>query len=87
MARIEKKIWPQYFELVSSGKKKFELRVADFEVDEGVTLVLQEWNPDTEEYTGRAIEKKVDLVFRFHSGDFGQKEKVEKKGLYVIQLK
>lgn len=87
MAKIKKRIWPQYFELVSSGKKKFELRVADFEVDEGDTLVLQEWDPDTEQYTGRAIEKKVDLVFRFHSSDFGQKERVEKKGLYVIQLK
>ena len=86
MAKVIKKIWPQYFELVSSGKKKFELRVADFEVNEGDTLVLREWNPDNEEYTGRSIEKTVDLVFRFHMGDFGQKERVEKQGLYVIQL-
>ncbi|MBN2198110.1 DUF3850 domain-containing protein [Candidatus Wolfebacteria bacterium] len=32
MATIKKKIRPEYFELVSSGKKKFELRLADFDV-------------------------------------------------------
>ena len=34
MAIIKKRIWPEYFELVSSGKKKFELRLADFDVFE-----------------------------------------------------
>ena len=30
MVKIKKKIWPEYFKLVKSGKKKFELRLADF---------------------------------------------------------
>ena len=34
LAVIKKKIWPEYFELVLSGKKKFELRLNDFEVNE-----------------------------------------------------
>ncbi len=41
---IKKKIWPEFFESVESGKKKFEVRVADFEIKEGDTLVLEEWN-------------------------------------------
>jgi ASC-1-like (ASCH) protein len=42
MAIIRKKIWPEYFKLVTSGKKRFELRVADFDIKEGDTLILKE---------------------------------------------
>ena len=86
MAIIKKKIWPEYFELVSSGKKKFELRLADFDVKEGDTLLLEEWDPKTKEYTGRSIEKKVSLVLKFNLNDFGQEDVIKEKGLVVIQL-
>ena len=86
MAIIKKKIQSEYFELVKSGKKKFELRLADFDVQEGDTLVLEEWDPKEKEYTGRKIEKKVDYILKFNLDDFGQKEEVENKGLYIIQL-
>lgn len=42
MATIHKKVWSEYFEKIISGKKKLELRLADFEVNEGDTLVLEE---------------------------------------------
>ena len=86
MAIVKKKIWPEYFKLVSEGKKRFELRVADFEVGEGDILILEECDPETKEYTGRKIEKKVDYVLKFKLDDFNQKEEIEKWGLYVIQL-
>ena len=87
MAIIKKKIWPKYFELINIGKKKFEFRVSDFDIKEGDTMILQEWNPKTKEYTGRTIEKKVDYVFKFNFDDFGQKEKIKEYGAYIIQLK
>jgi len=86
MAIIKKKIWPEYFKLVSSGKKKFELRLADFEVGEGDTLLLKEWDPKTQEYTGRKIEKKVSFVLKFNLNDFGQEEVIKEKGLVVVQI-
>ena len=86
MAIIKKRIWIEYFELIDSGKKKFELRVADFDIQEGDTLVLEEWNPEIKEYTGRTIEKKVDFVYKFNLDDFGQKEQIEEKGLSIIQF-
>ena len=64
MAVIKKKTWPEYFELVLSGKKKFDLRVGDFDVCEGDTLVLEEWDPKTGKYTGRRIEKTVGYVLK-----------------------
>ncbi|XOB41095.1 MAG: DUF3850 domain-containing protein [Candidatus Nealsonbacteria bacterium] len=87
MAIIKKKIWPDYFELINSGKKRFELRLADFDIKEGDTFVLEEWNPETRQYTGRKIEKLVDYVSKFKLNDFGQKEEIEEKGLFVIQFR
>ena len=83
---IKKKIWPEYFELVKSGKKRLEVRLADFDIKEGDVLILEEWNPKTRQYTGRKIEKKIDYIMKFNLNDFGQKEEIEKRGLYVIQF-
>ena len=62
MERIEKKLWPEYFDLVASGQKTFELRLADFSCSPGDLLVLREWNPETEQYSGRTIKKVVTFV-------------------------
>lgn len=86
MATIKKKIWPEYFDLVSSGKKRFELRLAVFDIAEGDTLLLEEWDPKTKEYTGRKIEKKVSFLLKFKFDDFGQEQEIKEKGLLVIQL-
>jgi ASC-1-like (ASCH) protein len=86
MAIIKKKTWPELFNLVKSGKKRFDVRVADFELKEGDTLILEEYEPETKKYTGRKIEKKVGYVLRYNLDKFGQKEEIEKHGLYVIQL-
>ena len=86
MAIITKKIPPDYFELIKSGKKKFELRLVEFEIKEGDMLVLEEWDPIKKEHTGRKIEKYVNYIFKFDLDTFGQKEEIIKKGLYVIQF-
>jgi len=86
MKTIKKKIWPKWFELVKSGKKKFELRLADFKIKQGDVLVLEEWNPKTKKYTGRKIKKKVKYLLKFKLDDFGQEKEIKKKGLHVIQF-
>jgi len=85
--RIKKKTWPEFFELIMAGKKRFDLRVADFDIQEGDILVLEEWDPKTKEYTGRKIEKKIDYVLKFGLNDFGQKQAIEKNGIYIMQFK
>ncbi len=87
MATVKKKIWPEYFEAVASGKKKFELRLNDFEINEGDVLVLEEWDPKTKEYTGRKIEKKVAYVGRFKVDKlFWSEEEIKEKGIQIISL-
>jgi len=87
MAIIKKKIWPEYFKEVASGKKKFELRLNDFDAAEGDSLVLEEWDPKTKEYTGRKIEKKVTYVGKFKiDGLFWPEEQIKEKGLQILSL-
>lgn len=42
MTNIHKKINPEYFNAILSGKKNFELRLNDFDINEGDTMVLEE---------------------------------------------
>jgi len=87
MATIKKKIWPEYFEAVVSEKKKYELRLNDFDINEGDTLILEEWNPETKEYTGRRVEKKVTYVGRFKIDKlFWPEEQIREKGIQIISL-
>ena len=86
MAIVKKKITLEYFELVVSGKKRFEARLNDFNIAEGDTLILAEWDPKTKSYTGRSIEKKAGYILRMQLNDFGQGEEIKKKGLLVISL-
>ena len=82
--RIEKKIWPQYFELVLSGVKKYEVRLADFDCRPGDELVLKEWDPVCGAYTGRQITKQVTLVSRTKDQDIWSDADVERYGFVVI---
>jgi len=86
MAIIKKKTWPEIFELMKNGKKKFDLRLNDFEINEGDILILEEWDPETKEYTGRKIEKKVGYILKFKLDDFGQEELIKEKGMQIISL-
>ena len=84
---IEKKVWPKYFQAILDGKKNYELRLADWECNEGDMLILKEWNPNTQDYTGRKLSKKVKYVAKFKINDlFWPKEDIEKHGLQVISL-
>lgn len=44
---IKKKVWPEYFQLILNGTKKFEQRLADFDIKEGDILILEEYDPET----------------------------------------
>lgn len=85
--KICKKTWPELFEKVLSGEKNFDLRLADFECQPGDTLVLQEYNPFTKQYTGREIEKEITFVLKTKDIHFWAKEDVDKLGFVVLSIK
>ena len=86
MATIHKKVWKEYFEKIISGKKKFELRLADFEVNEGDTLALEEWDNDNREYTGRKIERTVTYIIKTKDVSFWSQDDIDKYGFQIIQF-
>lgn len=65
------KTWPEYFEKVLNGEKKFEVRANDRDFKEGDELRLKEWNPISKVYSGRELFKKVGFVLK--GGKFGIK--------------
>lgn len=83
---IRKKVWPELFEKVSSGEKRFELRLADFKIKEGDILVLEEYDPKTKRFTGRKIAKQCRKVTKIDPLAFYSAEEIKKHGLYIIEL-
>ena len=85
--RIEKKCWPDLFDEVESGRKSFDMRVADFDCSPGDTIVLKEWDPGTASFTGRVLEKEITFVLRTKGTPFWKEDDVEKHGFLVMSLK
>ncbi len=85
MAEIKKKTWPNSFQAALEGKKKFDLRLADFDLKEGDMLVLEEYDPKTKQYTGRSIKKKVKWLFKWNPTEAYTIENIKKFGFWEIE--
>lgn len=88
--RIVKKISPEYFQDIVDGKKKYELRLNDFDIEQGDILVLEEYTSSdqkTRKATGRVIEKTVTYLRKFKLQDLRcSEEDVKEKGLQIISF-
>lgn len=60
------KCWPTPFGAMLRGSKSFEFRKNDRDFNTGDTLHLREWDPGTEQYTGRTLDCLVTYIL--HSG-------------------
>lgn len=63
------KTWPEYYTAIVLGVKKFEVRKNDRDFAVGDTLVLQEYKPESREFTGREVSKTVGYIL--HGPAFG----------------
>jgi hypothetical protein len=60
---------PEYFDALIGGGKTFEIRsAADRHFRVGDILNLEEWNPDTEGYTGNCCAFRVNYILRGFPG-------------------
>jgi hypothetical protein len=62
------KCWPEFFAVILSGDKTFELRKDDRFYSSGDTLLLREYDPKTLSYSGREIKKYVPHLLRHKPG-------------------
>jgi len=70
----ELKTWSSYFNLVQSGEKPFELRLNDRGFLAGHELLLREYNPHTQTYTGQTLRRKITYVLQnSEAEEFGLK--------------
>ena len=86
MAQVQKKILSEYFKKVISGEKKTELRLADFEINPGDTLVLVEIDDVTKQETGRKVNVNVSYVMKTKDCTYWSQEDIDKYGFQVIQF-
>lgn len=64
------KIWPQFFVAIDVGAKRYEIRMnedRDFQV--GDWLHLQEYDPESGQYTGRELMRRV--TYMTEGGEWG----------------
>lgn len=87
---ISKKISSEYFNDILLGKKKYEIRLADFSIETGDVIELVEYtssDPETRKITGRKLEKTITYVKRIFPKEFRiSPEELYKKGLMVISF-
>jgi ASC-1-like (ASCH) protein len=89
MSIIEKKTWPEYFNNIKENKKHFEVRLADFRIKKGDTMILREWHPKRKKYTGMKLKFKAGFIFKIPKDvkKFHSEADIKKFGFYVIELK
>lgn len=83
---IEKKTLSEYFEMVASGEKTYELRLADWDCQPGDTLVLNEIDSKTKQPTGRSLRKRVGYVGKTKGFDSFSEEEIDEYGYQIISL-
>ncbi len=84
-----KKVLKKYFDKILSGDKTYEVRLADWQCNEGDILELIELNDETRQPTGRSMRRKVGAVIRtkeLEKLDWWPEEDVQKYGFQVIAL-
>lgn len=88
--KIIKKVLPEYFQDILDGKKKYELRLNDFDIEPGDILVLEEYtssDPKDRKATGRVLEKQVTYLRKFKLQDLWWSEKdLKEKGIQIISF-
>lgn len=86
--KIKKKVQQKYFEAVIEGKKRFEVRLADFKCKPGDTLILEEQKQGTKKLTNRKAECEV--LYKFSTKDmekFHTKKEIDKYGFVVLAIR
>ncbi len=67
------KCWPQHFVPLITRQKTFEIRVNDRDYQVGDTLIIKEFDPDTQKETGKWVARTIIYMVQ---GIFGLPENV-----------
>ena len=59
MKTHEIKSWPEFFQALWDGSKKFEIRFDDRDYQVGDVLLIKEWDDRKSVYTGRTLRRRI----------------------------
>jgi hypothetical protein len=82
---INQRVETEYFARIAAGDKR-DVRLAARAVHTGDTVILEEWDPDTQGYTGRKVETVVTAVHPMPATADWAAEGEEGKGLHRIEF-
>ncbi len=84
--KIIKKINKEMFDVINSGKKKFEVRIEDdCKFNEGDILILKEFEDN--KFTGRELRKEITFILRTKECGFLKEDDINKYGFSILSLK
>lgn len=86
--KIQKKVQKKYFDAIIDGRKRFEVRLADFKCKPGDTLVLLEQKRGTKNLTGRKL--NCEVLYKLNTKaveKFYTKKKINKYGLVILAIR
>ena len=86
--KIIKKVKEKYFNAILDGRKRFEVRLANFECEAGDTLMLREQEEISNDLSGRELDCEV--LYKFNTKEiekFYTKEDIDKYGLVVLAVR
>ena len=84
--KIKKKVQSKYFNDIIDGRKRFEVRLADFKCKPGDTIVLLEQKG--KKLTGRKVE--CEMLYKLNTkkvAKFYKKQDIEKYGLLIMTIR
>ncbi|MBN2052607.1 DUF3850 domain-containing protein [Candidatus Woesearchaeota archaeon] len=86
--KIEKKVQHKYFKAITEGKKRFEVRLADFKCKPGDVIVLKEQDAKTNKITGKKIDCEV--LYKLNTKSvtkYYSKKDIDKYGLLILGIR
>jgi hypothetical protein len=82
---VNQKVEKEYFDRITAGEKR-DVRLVDGAVHTGDTVILEEWDPATQTYTGRKVETMVTAVRTVSAATDWPAEQSAGRGLQVVQF-
>ena len=73
------------FEQIANGEKR-DVQLTDCEVHRGDTLILEEWDQETQGYTDRKIETVVTAVDKLAETPAGSTQEATEPGTLTVQF-
>jgi len=79
------KTWPKYYKEVIAGRKTFEIRKNDRNFKKGDIVILEEFDPESQKYTGKTSTFRITYLFNIYEfNSIPDLSKIEKDPEIVI---